>query len=189
MIINEKALLRAMKEAYKGSGYHVAAFDGGGCEKVLIYAESWMVTVERKNAPSKIRGFVAETAGDWPEVNEAYRVRKDMTESEQIEMTLNNLYDVWLNFDDKDSTEQVKPTELLLGLSELWQCCRSLHMLLLDPAFTDIIGNSRLPVIRSGNILRVQGEISTIYLYQEKPAESIEDRIKHLEKVRWVAER
>ena len=59
MVINEKALVRAMKAAYKGDGYVV------GCQEDELFVEGamWKVVAELENFPRKALGLIAEHLG------------------------------------------------------------------------------------------------------------------------------
>lgn len=63
MVINESALLRAMREDYKGQGYTVARraeieADPESESILLLSANDWMVEIGWKNVSAKIFGLV-----------------------------------------------------------------------------------------------------------------------------------
>ena len=62
MVINEKALVKAMKAAYKGDGYVV------GCQGNSLFLETrmWKVVAELENFPRKALGLIAEHMGQIP---------------------------------------------------------------------------------------------------------------------------
>ena len=81
MVVNESALLRAMREDYKGQGYTVArrADDEDDPESessLLLSANDWMVEIGWKNVSAKIFGLVAEHMKGLPEVGQAFKVKK-----------------------------------------------------------------------------------------------------------------
>lgn len=76
MVINESALLRAMREDYKGQGYTVARRaddedDPGSESSLLLSANDWMVEIGWKNVSAKIFGLVwcsecgRESVAEW----------------------------------------------------------------------------------------------------------------------------
>ena len=76
MVINESALLRAMREDYKGQGYTVARraeieADPESESILLLSANDWMVEIGWKNVSAKIFGLVAEHMKGLPEVGQA----------------------------------------------------------------------------------------------------------------------
>ena len=81
MVVNESALLRAMREDYKGQGYTVArrADDEDDPESessLLLSANDWMVEIGWKNVSAKIFGLVAEHMKGLPEVGQAFKIKK-----------------------------------------------------------------------------------------------------------------
>lgn len=89
MVINESALLRAMREDYKGQGYTVARraeieADPESESILLLSANDWMVEIGWKNVSAKIFGLVAEHMKGLPEVGQAFKVKKpDSTPKKQ----------------------------------------------------------------------------------------------------------
>lgn len=86
MVVNESALLRAMREDYKGQGYTVARraeneADPESESILLLSANDWMVEIGWKNVSAKIFGLVAEHMKGLPEVGQAFKVKKAITET------------------------------------------------------------------------------------------------------------
>lgn len=65
MIVNEKALVKAMEKAAASGGYRVC-FDSETGE-IAIYAEEWFVKVNTAATPRKVIGLLAEHFGYVPE--------------------------------------------------------------------------------------------------------------------------
>lgn len=72
-MINEKGLLRAMKNAYRGGGYEVAGY--GEENTLFINGYSWCVAVPQKQCPRKVLALLVEHVGLIPE-GESFRVQK-----------------------------------------------------------------------------------------------------------------
>lgn len=72
-MINEKGLLRAMKNAYRGGGYEVAGY--GEENTLFISGYGWCVRVPQKQCPRKVLALLVEHVGLIPE-GEAFQVRK-----------------------------------------------------------------------------------------------------------------
>lgn len=185
MVVNEKALLRAMKASFKGKGYHVAVIGNLSAEWMLLQSGGWLVLLEAGNIPRKVLGYVAETTGALPLPGQAYRVSKDMTEMEQIDVLREALRTVEDRFTSAPSWK-VKPTGLTMSGNELWQNCGTREMILMDPGLTDMIGDSRVAVTMAGDYLRAEGEISRIYLGRIRAAEGSAPFLEHLSKALWV---
>lgn len=76
MIVNEKGLVKAMKEAYRYGGYKVAAIGMESNPYLMINNGFWAVEIELENMPRKALGLIAEHVGKIPAIGEAYQVKK-----------------------------------------------------------------------------------------------------------------
>ena len=72
-IIQEKGLVRAIKDAYRHGGYNVLNLDGD----VVIYAEGWCVRCPWNKLPRKALATIVEHLGMIPENGEAVNIEKD----------------------------------------------------------------------------------------------------------------
>lgn len=85
MVIDEKGLLSAMKDAYKkkSTGYKVAArILEDGDEELIVSAPGWTAFIIRENAPRKVMGLIVEHVGDLPRASEAYQVQDKNVQAE-----------------------------------------------------------------------------------------------------------
>ena len=73
MLISEKGLVRAIKRAYKNSGYVV--MNTG--DAVAIYTENWFVLANRALLPRKVLATIVEHMGMIPDDGEAMAIEKD----------------------------------------------------------------------------------------------------------------
>ena len=64
MVIKEQGLLRAMKEAYKGTGYEIACKETANGPEIYLKTGLWWAMCEMKNLPRKVLGLLAEHMGD-----------------------------------------------------------------------------------------------------------------------------
>lgn len=186
MIVNEKGLIRAMKEAYKGLGYNVAAGDNdSGIENIIIATNFWAVVIEKKNLPRKVLGLIAEHVGDIPKLGEAFQVKKKEPQTEIYEIATRVLRDIHAG--DKP-LKLVKRTDLTLGCYQLWQRKDDLRIFKLDPELEDIILLSRGTVrIVGDDMLMIDDLESRAYIAVEKIDAKEQDRLDHLSKIQWVA--
>lgn len=185
MIVNETALMKLMKASYNSSGYHVAVLeiDHGW---MVLSGGGWMVLLKPQSVPRKILGYIAETVGALPNLGQAYRVRKKMAELEQrevIEGSVQSMKDIFV----KGPSWKIKPTDLTMGGNELWQNCGTMDMVLMDPALTDIIGDSRVVTTMAGDYIYAEDSESAIYLARLKTTEGSAKYLEHLSKALWVA--
>ena len=121
MVINESALLRAMREDYKGQGYTVARraeieADPESESILLLSANDWMVEIGWKNVSAKIFGLVAEHMKGLPEVGQAFKVKKKETNTV--------IFDMVENFPKHNPDERIiatHRTRLMYESMEVWQ--------------------------------------------------------------------
>ena len=73
MLISEKGLVRAIKRAYKNSGYVV--MNTG--DAVAIYTENWFVLANRALLPRKVLATIVEHMGMIPERDMPTSIIKD----------------------------------------------------------------------------------------------------------------
>ena len=185
MVINEKGLLRAMKEAHKVTGYTVAVEDNAGIENIIITTSRFVVIMEKKNTPPKIRGLIAEHLLDFPRAGEAYEIKKKEPQME--------IYDAATAIVRNIHTENkplklIKRTNLTLGGYPLWQRKDDLKIFEVDPALEDILNLARGTVrIVGEDVLMLDDLESRAYIFVEKTDTNEQKMIDHLSKLQWVA--
>lgn len=122
MVINENALLRAIREDYKGQGYTVARRPGKDensteDESVLVLDSSdWLVEIDWKNVPPKVIGLVAQHLKGLPRIGEAFTVQKKETNT-----TIFNMVDRFPEIDPKAPVIAAHRTRLMFESMEVWQ--------------------------------------------------------------------
>lgn len=121
MVINESALLRAMREDYKGQGYTVARrFDNPDYtddESVLILSSGdWLAEIEWKNVPSKVFGLIAQHLKGLPAVGEAFTVKKKETNT-----TIFDMVDKFPEIEKAATVITAHRTRLMYENMEVWQ--------------------------------------------------------------------
>ena len=72
MVVNEKGLLKAMKEAYKLDGYTVAVDE----TDLILKTVPWTVVLHMEDAPSKVLALITEHIRKLPAPGTAYQVKK-----------------------------------------------------------------------------------------------------------------
>ena len=73
MVVNEKALIRQMKEAYKTYGYTVAVDED---DVVMITSGFWLVQINMENIPNEVLALIALHLRKIPESGDAYKITK-----------------------------------------------------------------------------------------------------------------
>lgn len=71
MIINEKGIVHAIKDAYRANGYNVLNMDG----QVVVYTEDWYIRCDWKRLPRKALATIVEHMGMVPDSTDAVTIR------------------------------------------------------------------------------------------------------------------
>lgn len=185
MVVNEKGLIRAMKEAYKVTGYDVAVEEAGTVENLIVSAPNWAVVMERKSVPPKVRGLIAEHLPEFPKVGEAYCVKKGEPQLELYDAAMVYIRNVGAG---EKSYKIIRRTNLTLGGYPLWQRKDDLRMFEINPDHEDImsLGKGTLRIVGDTHLLLDDLE-SRVYISLYKPDEHEQNRLDHLSKVEWAA--
>lgn len=185
MVINEKGLLRAMKEAHKVTGYTVAVENQGGIDNLIITTNKFAVVMEKKNTPPKIRGLIAEHLLDFPRVGEAYEVKKKEPQMEIYDAATSFIRNVHAG--DKP-LQIIKRTNLTMCGYTLWQRKSDLKMFEVDPELEDIMNLARCTArIVGEETLMLDDLESRAYITVQKIDANGQKMIDHLSQIQWVA--
>lgn len=188
MVIDEKGLISAMKDAYKGEGYKLAVDEQGGIECVIIAAPLWTVVIRKSELPRKVLGLIAEHTGEISlESGIAYQVKKKETQTEIFSLVLKEA----LDFHSGEKARRIlRRTSLVLGGYPLWQTATEQKMVKLLPAHEDIMNWGQYLVRLIGDdLVMIDDEKSRVYVRCMPSKDGAEtERLTHLAKVQWVAE-
>lgn len=166
MVINEKALVKAMKAAYKGAGYVV------GCQGDELFVESamWKVVAELENFPRKALGLIAEHMGQIPTDGMVYQLRKDEAQTKIPEKGA-----AFHGITDDEKMEVIHKTRLTYGNGNIWQMEQGGKLLWVMPENEELMlrPNAKAYAV-AGTALRINGTVSSVTvmatdpLYEEK---------------------
>lgn len=106
MLINENGLIRAIKSAYKHSGYTVANLG----EDIAIYGRSWFVQCKRAMLPRKVMATIVEHTGMIPEEQSPVLIQKDTDPQTIMEDVARDDMDHWRSGQRGDSVTIVPVT-------------------------------------------------------------------------------
>ena len=68
MIVNEKALVRAMQDTVKRGGYRIRFNENwNAADTCVICTDKWLVQMDRKDVPRKVLGLLTEHFGYLPD--------------------------------------------------------------------------------------------------------------------------
>lgn len=186
MIINEKGLVRAMKEAYRYGGYKVAGIGMEDNPYLMINNRFWAVEIEMENMPRKALGLLAEHVGKIPAIGEAYQVKKGEVQTVIYATAVSPIHDL----DEQameDDLPKVCETSLTWNGANIWQRADNMEIVLINPDFEDIVDFSNRPVHMVGDALYVEGEISWAYIMRRKILEGDAANARHLAQMQWAA--
>lgn len=187
MVVNEKALVREMKAAYKEGGYTVAVWDGDW----VISGTGWTVIVEGiGNVPREALSLIVLHMGFLPENGEAWEIFKGdngpLIQKRVFEEAIEQVRRMEAEAEDAPANSEVRPTGLWLGNVRVWQRVADLKTILVSPRSSGIMKELK-NVIVAGLWLALEGEISTVYIRAEDSL-GREAKLEHLSRMRWIAE-
>lgn len=187
MVINEKALVKELKEAYKGWGYTVMVLPGG---EWVFMTKAWVAEIDAQtNVPNEALSLIVLHMGYLPERETAYRVYKGdagpVVQKEVFsiaESTYTALCEQRQETDGKPV--YCRQTKLRLGECRVWQRPSDLEILLIDPTYERIIA-SKKDIRVVGDAIYAEGQISSVYVMQVKDVGE-QAHIDHLSQMQWI---
>ncbi|MBQ5642291.1 MAG: hypothetical protein IIV13_00845 [Bacteroidaceae bacterium] len=187
MIIDDKALMKLMKEAKKSFGYHVAVFRSAGNTKNIIIAADtgrWAVVMEQKNAPRKVLGLIVEHMGTLPSIGECYLVRKKDAQSEMPEIVTGMLSDI---ADTEKPQLLIAGTPLYYGGYQLWQRTEDMRIFKVDPELCNllILPTNEAKII-GNSMIKAEDLESRGYITVNHDEDSRNVWLEHLSQIEWA---
>lgn len=185
MVINEKALVREMKEAYKRGSYTVLVRPSG---RTVICCSYWAAEIDNHDVPREALSLMALHMGFLPEPGDAYKIYKgDKTPAVQEEV-----FEVAAEWVDKlDGAYQIRE-EKSLGLKKtvltyngynVWQQDKTRNILLLRPEYERILYKKE-NAFMLGEALCVADQVSRVYILRSE--QIAEDKMLHLAQTEWA---
>lgn len=187
MVVNDKALVREMKEAFKGWGYTVMVMSD---DRWMIGSkDNWTVVIDgQNNVPNEVLALIVLHMGELPKAQQCYRIYKG---NKSICMQ-KEVYKVAL--DDFERLEKSKPlddvevrrTALVYGRRRVWQQIADKQVLLIDPRFEGLLDiGAESKVCTVGQQIYLEGEISCVYISRARGGAN-EEMLQHLAQVKWT---
>lgn len=191
MVISEKGLLHAMKDAYKADGYTVAVDDSGGGEDLVLLTPIWTVVIQKNEVPGKILGLITEHLRKLPKPGEAYRVKKKETQTEIYNMVMGTVEDFRT---EEKKRQNIRRTNLTMDSFRLWQAAETKTVVKVFPDYEDILRLESFGVMTGirlvgEDVLLADDMVSRAYIRCARPKEASQlEQLAHLEKFQWTAE-
>lgn len=187
MVVNDKAMVREMKEAYKGWGYTVMRTKDD--QWVIGSKNAWTVAIDGQiNVPNEVMALIVLHMGKLPEPEQCWRIYKEekstCIQKEVYKVALDDfarLEDDWAG-----EKEEVRRTALIYGRCRVWQRMGDKGIALIDPKFEglmDIGGDS--VVYSTEEHIYLGGEISRVYISRIRGGDR-KQLLEHLAKVDWT---
>lgn len=188
MVINEKALVSAVKDAYAGGGYTVCYRHSG---HYVVYCGYWAVEIEKNNIPRKLIGLISEHMGFLPDPGEAYRIMKTKDGPQVQTMIWETAIGPFVSLEDswEDHSEnpvRIVKTALTYDGYNVWQKTGNLGVLMVNPAYERIF-YSRDNSYLVGNALYQEGAISKAFVFRRSCKED-DPHMVQLSGIRWTAQ-
>lgn len=190
MVIREKALVREMKEAYKGWGYTVMVMPGD--RWVFGRAECWTVAIDgQDNVPNEVLALIVLHMGKLPRPETCCRIYKgegcSMIQKEVYKVAADSFRSLERMREETDGTPvEIRRAPLLYGLRRVWQQRADKKILLIEPRFEGLMDIGGESLVRTvGENICLEGEISSVYISRARGGAN-ENLIDHLAQVSWT---
>ena len=190
MTVDEKGLLAAMKRAYKGGGYEIAATEYQDEPYLVIHGPGWTIAMLTAETPRKVLGLIAEHLGKIPEPEDGYAVSKDLGAQAEISSMILDMVERDANtLSELEITREnvCERTRLTWQGYNLWQNVGTLRVLPVDPTLEDLVDTQDLPVA-VGGLLSWDGRCSRVSILAE-PVEEDNPELVFLSGNQWTAQR
>lgn len=175
MVINEKALVRAMKAAYKGDGYVV------GCRGNELFVEStmWKVVADLKIFPRKALGLIAEHMGQIPTDGMVYQLRRGEAQTKIPEKGAD-----FRGISEDEKLEAIYKTRLTYGNGNIWQMEQGGKLLWVMPENEELMlrPNAKAYAV-AGTALRINGTVSSVTVMATDPLHEAKEILDKLGKI------
>lgn len=186
MVVDEKGLISAMKDAYKTTGYKVAVDESEDSTDYIIDGLSWAVVIAKSSLPAKVFGLIAEHIRDSVSVGQAFQVRKKEVQT----MIFGPMVEDVRNIGHSDKPHRIiRRTKMTLSGCPLWQGVTDQKMVKVLPEHEEIMawgGNNVVRMI-GDDVISVADESSAVYIRFIGKEDSDAYLLEHLSQIEWPA--
>lgn len=187
MVVNDKVLVREMKEAYKGWGYGVMVTSDD--RWMFSSKDNWTVLIDgQNNVPNEVLALIVLHMGELPDSMQSYRVYKGdkgpCIQKEVYKVELENLETLEKSRPMVDV--EVRRTQLTYGRRRVWQQIEDKQVLTMDPRYEGLMEiGAESKVCTVGQQIYLEGEISCVYISRARNSAS-EAMLQHLAQFKWT---
>lgn len=181
MTIYDKGLIKAMKAAYKDSGYDVAVTDNG----VLIQASGWGVEITTEAVPNSVKSLIVLHNGSIPRMNSAVHVEKGECSDMILESVIATMDDLAKEYTAKGGFI-IKPTRLTFDGQRVWQAADTLSVRLVDVENQQILVGEKWDAILVNGIIYGRNWFGSMYIRTEMVVPEDKPLLNHLAEMQWI---
>lgn len=186
MVVNDKALLRQMKEAYKNQGYTVAVQN----DLMVVNSGFWLAQINVENVPNEVLSLITLHTRKVLDNGDAYKVVKGddgpIVQKRLIDDALGGIEELEKELETRDFGQPcMKKTALRYDGCSVWQTTVGLDIFLIDPRYEALITSSAV-VSKVGNGIYAEGQVSKVWVLRVAVKGSDADNVQHLAQCRWV---
>ena len=174
MVIYEKGLLRAMKEAYKSEGYEIECTNTGGVVEIHIETPTWYVMCVKENLPRKVLALIVEHLGEIPLPGQAMQVKKKETQTKIIH---GREAFCGVTPDDGVNPPHVTKTAIVYRYGNIWHQVRGSKIYWINPDLEEIMLRTGKVVSLGGKTLSVIGNVSSVSIKPTPPLNPMDKRM------------
>lgn len=181
MVIDEKALLNRVKEAYKTGGYTVAVNE----DRHIITGGTWAVELDSDNLPRDLMGLMAVHMGFLPKPGAAYKITKTKAGPYVQHMIYEDAVKTVEALNAYPVAAGVTKTTLTMDGCNVWQSDVGTNVHLIRPDLEELFRKVE-DVQLAGHVFRCTGEISRVWV-MKATIDPEDARICCLSSIRWKA--
>lgn len=181
MTIYDKGLLRAMKAAYRDSGYDVAVTDNG----VLIQASGWGVEITVAAVPNSIKSLIVLHNGSMPRMNSAVHVEKGECGDVILETAVATMDDLARAY-TATGGRVIKPTSLTFDGDRVWQTTDTLEIRLVDVEDQQILTGENWDARLVKGYIYGRNWFGSMYIQTLMAVPEDRPRLEHLAQMQWI---
>lgn len=179
MVIEEKALAKQMKRAYKNGGYTVMQMDG----VLTIHTAYFTVEIAGDKVPGNVWGLIAEHAKALPKDGEAWHL-----EPKEVKSVLPDCVPGVPTRSVMEDRNRVVRTKLNYHGSDVWQAEVNHVCGLIDPEIADIVSTMGImELVGSWAVLKGGVSSAAVWLFFPKKGTGEEEDLKYLAGKWWRA--
>lgn len=181
MTIYDKGLLRAMKAAYKDSGYIVAVTE----DSVIIQTTFWGVEIMKAAVPNSVKGLIVVHNGEMPRLNTAVNIQKSECSSVILETALATMDELSKSYTANGGIP-IKPTRLTFDGMRVWQTTTDLKLRLVDVDDQQILSGESWEARLVGRYIYGRNWFGSMYVLPQTGLPEDKPLLSHLSEMQWI---